>query len=101
MKFTPLARLSLSSAGCSPSKMLGLLRTSSCVKCHWFDMATGVFGIDRAGDGALRRDCGLGGDVRDELVGGEGAGGGMSRRFDGDLEELLVVELLEGAVGSW
>lgn len=64
-------------------------------------MATGVLGADRVGEGALRRDCGLGGEVRDELVGGEGTGGGTSRLLDGDFEELLMLVLLDGAVGIW
>lgn len=63
-------------------------------------MVRGVLVAERVGDGALRRDCGLGGDVRDEFVGGEGAGGGMSRLLDGDFEELLRLVLLEGAGGN-
>jgi len=52
----------------------------------------GVRGADEDGDGALRREWGLGGDVRDECVGGEGTGGGTSRRRDGDLEAEADVE---------
>lgn len=73
MKLTPLARRNLSSAGGSPSRMLGLLRISSGVKNHWFAMVGGVAGGGEEGEGALRRECGLGGEVRDESVGGEGA----------------------------
>lgn len=70
------------------------------MKYHWFDIVSGVLVAERLGEGALRRDCGLGGEVRDELVGGEGAGGGTSRLLDGDFEELFVELLVGGAVGS-
>lgn len=49
-------------------------------------MATGVAGTDRVGDGALLREYGRGGDVRDECVGGDGTAGGISRRLVGDFE---------------
>jgi hypothetical protein len=97
MKFTPLARLSLSSPGGMPSTMLGDARSSSVVKYHWLRSGrTGVASCagDRpaAGEGALRPERGLGGDVREACIGGEGAAGGMSRRFVGD---LLVGDLDE------
>lgn len=88
MKLTPLALLNRSSVGDNPSRMLGLLRTSSDVKNHWFAMATGdLDAAEWAGEGALRRDdwgldwadWGLGGDVRDVWVGGDGTAGGTSR----------------------
>lgn len=78
--------------------MLGLLRVSSWVKIHWFVIVAGVLGATEEGEGALRREWGLGGEVRDESVGGEGTGGGTSRRREGDLEVdlgwLLMLLLL-------
>lgn len=59
MKFTPLARRSLSSAGGRPSRMLGLLTTSSRVKNHWFGMVVEeeeALGAGDKGEGALRRE---------------------------------------------
>lgn len=69
--------------------MLGVLTASSSVKYHWFARTCWLFcGVrcERAGDGALRRDAGRGGDVLDECVGGDGTAGGTSRFRDGDLD---------------
>ncbi len=84
--------------------MLGLLRISSCVNNHWFSMARGVGAAGEEGEGALRREWGLGGEVRDESVGGEGTGGGTSRRREGDLEEVEADSgrlLVGGTTGGW
>lgn len=61
----------------------------------------GVLVAWRPEESAPSRDCGAGGEVRDELVGGEGAGGGTSRRLAGDLEALFALLLVLGAVGNW
>jgi len=85
MKFTPLARRNLSSAGRKPSITDGVLNTSSGVKNHWFaGFGLGVWGAERAGDDGTSRF--LGGDVLEECVGGDGAGGGTSRLRVGDRE---------------
>lgn len=87
MKLTPFALLSLSSAGATPSTMLGELSASSGVKYHC--LARGrdaLVGEGWVGDDAPRRDWGGREDVREECVGGEGTAGGTSRRLEGDLE---------------
>ena len=48
----------------------------------------------------LRCDNGLGGDVLDECVGGEGTAGGTSRRRVGDLESLSTGGGLGGRDGG-
>jgi hypothetical protein len=64
-------------------------------------MARGVLGAGEEGEGALGREWGLGGEVRDESVGGEGTGGGTSRRREGDLEAELGRLLLGCMTGGW
>jgi hypothetical protein len=67
--------------------MLGALAASSAVKNHWFGFGCGArCGLEAAGDGALLRESGRGGDVLEVCVGGEGTAGGTSRRLVGDLE---------------
>ena len=95
MKLTPFALLSLSSAGGRPSTMLGVLATSSAVKNHWLGRGWWARGgLGGKGEGALRRECGRGGEVLDESVGGEGTAGGTSRLLGGDLGDRSM------AVGS-
>ena len=86
MKLTPFARLRRSSEGTRPSKILGELLSSSSVKNHCFLLVAGDGGSGdaRAGDGALRCDEGRGGDVRNDITGGEGTAGGTSRRRVGE-----------------
>jgi len=87
MKLTPLARRNRSSARDNPSITLGVLTASSEPKNHWFARGDlGARGLDCAGDGALLRDCGRGGEVLELYVGGDGTAGGISRRRDGDFE---------------
>src|SRR5687767_8543714 len=91
MKLIPFALRNLSVAGSSPSRIEGVLRTSSAVNSHWFVAAgRGDFGEEAAGDDCTsrREDCGLGGDVRDISAGGDGAGGGTSRFRLGDPDGL-------------
>lgn len=71
--------------------MLGELAASSDVKYHWSGLGCGACrGLDCAGDGALRRECGLGGDVLELSVGGEGTAGGTSRLLNGDFDDRSV-----------
>ena len=70
MKLTPLALLSLSSAGDKPSRMLGVLSASLAVKYHWFGLCSGaglemVVGEACADEAVLLREVGRGGDVRE------------------------------------
>lgn len=69
--------------------MLGVLATSSRVKNHWCGLGCccACDGLDREGEGALLRECGRGGDVLEECVGGEGTAGGTSRLLDGDFDK--------------
>src|SRR4051812_48604434 len=88
IKLTPLALLSLSSVTDKPSSMLGVLATSSGVKnhCSW-RACDARCGLECAGDGALRRERGRGGEVLELYAGGDGTGGGTSRLRTGDLDE--------------
>lgn len=74
--------------------MDGVLATSAGVKYHWFGgRGLGVCGAVAAGEGPSWGA--RGGDVRDECVGGEGTGGGTSRRRAGDRDWLW------GMAGGW
>src|SRR4051812_11206106 len=103
MKLTPLALRRRSSASGSPSTTAGVLATSSAVKNHWPGGACVVRCGLACGDGALRLECGRGGDVRELCVGGEGTAGGTSRLRLGDLDgrSSRVGGGLGGREGGW
>lgn len=49
--------------------------------------------LECAGDGALRREPGRGGDVLEVCVGGDGTAGGTSRLLEGDLDKRSTNEV--------
>jgi len=83
--------------------MLGVLATSSSVKNHCSGRCKGRCGLECAGDGALRREKGLGGDVLELWVGGDGTAGGTSRLLVGDFDvrSTIVGGGFGGREGGW
>jgi len=87
--------------------MLGALAISSSVNSHWEGGVCDVrWGLDgAAGDGALLRDNGRGGDVLELWDGGDGTAGGTSRLRVGDFEADAGMAALgngfAGRVGGW
>lgn len=86
-----------------PSRIDGVLRTSSDEKAHWFELGKGVCAPDWFGEGCwLLLACDRGGYVRVECCGGVGTAGGTASRRRGDLErESRSGREDGGGMGGW